>query len=127
MKKLIAVIPLLLLLLLLSGCNDSFSAIDRNEVEKIIIWFNVQSKRELSEDEIIQIIDLYNASEYGGKATGEGGTPDFGLRIILNNNNEIRVNDFNSKVEVMVQNKTFYLESESLYNTIKDIASGLQE
>ena len=112
----------MLILLFFSGCDNSFSMIDYSDVEKIIIRTH-QSEREASEDEASSIIELYNASKYGGKATGEGGTPDFGARIVLKNGNEIRVNDFYGKVEVFAPNKAFYLESQELYEMIKEAAS----
>ena len=78
MKK--NVIILLAMVLSFTGCSHSFSSIEPNEVEKIIIWTH-QSERELSKDNCVKIINQYNESVYGGEATGEGGTPDFGIII----------------------------------------------
>ena len=120
MKKLI--IFLASALLLFSGCISSFSIIDNTEVKKVIFWTH-QSEREATADEMANILELYNTSKYGGKATGEGGTPDFGAKIILENDDEIYVNDFYGKVEVLTKNRTFYLESQNLYETLKKAVS----
>lgn len=111
-----------LVLFLFSECKSSFSAIERNDVEKIIIWTH-ESEREASANEISSILKFYNAADYDGKVTGEGGTPDFGLRIVLKNKDEILVNDFHGKVEVSVGNQAFYLKSQDLYATIEEAAS----
>lgn len=113
---------LILALFLFSGCSSSFSAMDNTEVKKVIFWTR-QSEREATADEMASILELYNTSKYGGKATGEGGTPDFGARIILENDDEIIVNDFYGKVEVLTKNKAFYLETQKLYETLKKAAS----
>ena len=120
MKKLI--ICLASALLLFSGCSSSFSIIDNTEVKKVIFWTH-QSEREATADEMTNILELYNTSKYGGKATGEGGTPDFGAKIILENDDEIYVNDFYGKVEVLTKNRTFYLESQNLYEALKKAVS----
>lgn len=120
MKEII--IFLAMAVFLFSGCSRSFSAIDDTEIEKMVIWTH-QSEREASADEMANIIEQYNTSKYDGKATGEGGTPDFGVKIILKNGDEICVNDFYGKVEVFTKKHSFYLESEFLYETLKKAAS----
>jgi hypothetical protein len=119
MKK--NVIILLAMVLSFTGCSHSFSSIEPNEVEKIIIWTH-QSERELSKDNCVKIINQYNESVYGGEATGEGGTPDFGIIIFNQNSQVISVNDFHGKLEVLTQNSTFYLENEDLYSLIKALS-----
>lgn len=116
MKKLFIFITLMVFLF--SGCNNSFFKIDNTEVEKIIIWTH-SSERELTANETANIIELYNTSTYDGKATGGGGTPDFGVRIILKNNDIITVNDFGGNFEVFMKNRAFYLENEVLYELLK--------
>lgn len=109
------------ILLLFSGCGYSFSAIDSADVEKMIVWTH-ESRRELSEEEISGLMAQYNASSYGGKATGEGGTPDFGIKIVLRNGKELFVNDFYGKVEVIGDDRSFYLENPDLYKRMKEAA-----
>ena len=73
---------------------------------------------------MLKIIEEYNKSKYGRRATGEGGTPDFGLIIFFKNGQKTLVNDFYGKVEVSHNKKSFYLENENLYHLIKEL-SGL--
>ncbi len=116
MKK--SIILMFSLLILLTGCN-SYSTISLTDVESATIWTH-ESQRNLTENEIFEFLEQYNSSEYGGKATGEGGTPDFGISITLNDDNEILVNDFYGKVEVIyADKKAFYLKNEELYELIK--------
>lgn len=123
MKKSITL--MFLLLILLTACN-SYSTISLTDVESVTVWIH-ESQRNLTEDEISEFLEQYNSSEYGGKATGEGGTPDFGISIILNDGNEILVNDFYGKVEVYADKKSFYLENEELYELIKRISGFSKE
>lgn len=117
MKKII--IFLAVTLFLFCGCSGSLSVIDIADVDKVEIW-TPQSRREATAEEVANLIELYNASQYGGKATGEGGTPDFGATILLKNGNEIAVNDFASgKMEVFSTVETFYLESQDFYEALK--------
>lgn len=117
MKKLLV----LMAFILLTGCSNSFSAIHRDAVENIVVWTH-ESERKLTEAEALKAIEQYNMSEYGGRATGEGGTPDFGLIISLASGEIINVNDFYGKVEVFTQDKSFYLENENLYNFVKELS-----
>ena len=119
MKKISCLLALIFLLL--SGCSNSFSVIGYDDVEKIIVWTH-QSERKASEDESSSILEQYNASKYSGSSNGEGGTPEFGVRIYLKNGDEINVNDFSGKVEVITKSKSFYLENQSLYETLKEAA-----
>ena len=113
-----SIILMFSLLILLTGCN-SYSTISLNDVESATIWTH-ESQRNLTESEIFEFLEQYNSSEYSGKATGEGGTPDFGISMTLNDGNEILVNDFYGKVEVVyADKKAFYLKNEELYELIK--------
>ena len=113
------------LLILLTGCN-SYSTISLTDVESATVWTH-ESQRNLTEDEISEFLEQYNSSKYGGKSTGEGGTPDFGISITLNDGNEILVNDFYGKAEVYADKKSFYLENEELYELIKRISGFSKE
>jgi hypothetical protein len=104
-------------LILLIGCNP-YSEITQDDVETAMIWTH-ELQRDMTDDEISQFLKQYNSSEYGGKSTGEGGTPDFGVSITLTDGKEIWVNDFYGKVEVMANKKNFYLENEELYELVK--------
>lgn len=97
-------------------------SMDINRVDKIILWTH-ESERQLTAEETSDIISQYNASEYGGKATGEGGTPDFGLRIFTQDGEAVRMNDFYGKFEVFTEEGTFYLLNEQLYQFIKNLAA----
>lgn len=55
------IIFLTLLFLLLTACEESSFTIDYNSVEKAIIWTH-QSKNQLTEDEVLKIIEEYNKS-----------------------------------------------------------------
>ncbi len=113
-------------LILLTGCNP-YKTLTPEDVESVMIWTH-ESQRDMTENEISEFLQKYNSSEYGGKATGEGGTPDFGIFILLNDGKEIRVNDFYGKVEVYADNKSFYLENAKLYELLKRISgSSLDE
>ena len=96
-------------------------SMDINRVDKIILWTH-ESERQLTAEETSDIISQYNASEYGGKATGEGGTPDFGLRIFTQDGEAVRMNDFYGKFEVFTEEGTFYLLNEQLYQFIKNLS-----
>jgi hypothetical protein len=115
---------LVLLCLLLTACKGPSFTIDYDNVEKAVVWSH-QSEYQLTEDETSKVIEEYNKSKYGGRATGEGGTPDFGLSIFFEDGQEAWVNDFSSGVmEVYHNKKVFYLENENLYYLIKKL-SGL--
>jgi len=62
-------------------------------VKKAVVWTH-QPENQLTEDEVLKIIEEYNKSKYGRRATGEGGTPDFGLIIFFKNGQKTLVNDF---------------------------------
>ncbi len=109
-----------LALILLTGC-DPYSALTPDDVESAMIWTH-ESQRDMTEDEISKVLEKYNSSEYGGKATGEGGTPDFGISMQLSDGKEIWINDFYGKVEVYAGKKSFYLENTELYELIKRIS-----
>lgn len=123
MKK--SIILMFSLLILLTGCN-SYSTISLNDIESAMIWTN-ESQRDMTEDEVSKVLEQYNSSEYSGKATGEGGTPDFGISISLNDGKEIFINDFYGKVEVYADKKSFYLKNEELYELIKRISGFSKE
>ncbi len=98
MKKFKAVIVVSLIIvlgtLLLTGCKK-VEPLDTDEIEKIVAWTQTD-EYELRQDEIERIVELYNLSKHGGEPTGEGGTPQFGIRIYLNNGKVINVNDFSA-------------------------------
>ncbi|MBR2338567.1 MAG: hypothetical protein IKA63_03785 [Clostridia bacterium] len=117
-------------LLLLGGglffvlSSPQFQAVDTDQVASVTVW-NHENDRQLSAEEVTAVIEAYNAAIYGGKATGEGGTPDFGARILLKNGYTILVNDFSGKSEVFTNDlfgRGFYLESAELYGVVEELA-----
>lgn len=120
MRKRIAALCTVILCVVLSSCSGLFyEQIDADRVERIIVC-NPAAECEIDADDAGKFIQLYNASAYGGKATGEGGTPDFQVSVYLDNGNPIRVNDFGAlgkDLEVSSGSADwFYLNSEDLYS-----------
>lgn len=125
-------LSLVVVMLLLLGAGlffalsaPRFQAVDAARVESVTVW-NHETDRQLSAEETATVMQVYNGATYGGKATGEGGTPDFGARILLKNGQTILVNDFSGKVEVFTNDlfgRGFYLESATLYSIIEELAN----
>ena len=106
----------------LSGCAPKIPKLSGQDMKNVEIWTHTNS-RELTEDEILNFIQLYNASSYGAKLTGEGGTPDFGLRFTLvGNETQIILNDFYGKLEPAGIGVGRYIESAELYEFIGNLA-----
>lgn len=82
MKKLLALLCITVLCFSFSACGKSLDLIDVAQGEKVILWSH-NGKYELTEEESKRLIELYNDSNYEGRANGEGGTPDFGVSIYL--------------------------------------------
>ena len=120
MKRII-LIPLSLLLCFLVGCNGRYQTVSIEDVESVSVWTH-SGRYELTEDEATKFIELYNNSEYKGKATGEGGTPEFGVIISLKNGKEMHVQEFCGKhadFEAFGNAKnSFYLDNQEILSYI---------
>jgi len=126
MKRMIAcALGLALLLAALAGCGSSFSQLGATRIEGVTIWTHAASW-ELREDELFEFVRLYNVSSYGGKATGNGGTPDFGISFqFVDSDKHFGINEFGKKFEVYADGSSFYLESTELYEFVKGLATEL--
>ena len=99
----------------LSSCKSSFSLLAAENIKDVSIWTQTASKN-LDEEQIFEFVRLYNLSSYGGKATGEGGTPNWGIAFkFADSDKSASVNDFNGKLEVVRNGGSFYLENKDLY------------
>lgn len=126
MKRFFILLYSILLCFSFSACSKNLNTINISQVEKIILWTH-KNKYELTAEDSERLIELYNASRYAGKATGEGGTPDFGVTIYFYNQTQLSVNEFaggiadGSLFEVFSSspfNSAFYLNSSELYSFI---------
>ena len=134
MRVKVGILIFIAIFVLLSGCSgNGFQEIRKGDITDISVWSDhadgsgESSHRLLTSDEISEFVSLYNASEYNGKATGEGGTPGFGANIILKNS-ELIVNEFNGKSDFEVfylNGKALYINNSELYDYLKNIASNI--
>lgn len=93
MKKGMILFCAFLVMACLAGCQKSVPPISEQDVESITIWFHF-GERPLNEEEIDTFVRLYSNSAHNGKTTGEGGTPDYGVRVQLTDGTELRMNQF---------------------------------
>ncbi len=119
--KRIVLIAFCLLLCFLVGCNGHYKTVDIEEVASAKVWTH-NGSYELNAEELTELIKLYNSSEYKGEATGEGGTPAFGVSVEYGNGKELVVNEYGWKsiqFEVFENSsKGFYLNNEELLSFI---------
>lgn len=115
---------------LFTACNK-IEIIEENQVEEIVARvINSKEEYKLSSDEAKKFIGLFNAASYEGKSTGEGGTPQFGIRVYFSDGAYLQVNDFDGlrKFEVYagkaneVQSRCYYVSSEELYAFAAELA-----
>ena len=120
----IVLIMLCFLLCFLVGCNGRYKTIDEEKIVSAEVWTH-NGNYELNDDELTEVIKLYNASEYQGKATGEGGTPEFGVIISFENGDWLYVNEFCGKsgdFEAFYKaTKAFYLDNEELLSYVREL------
>ncbi len=125
MKKIISMLIPLILLLSLSACSSSFKHIEIDEVESITAWIledgGTHKSHELTQEEIKTFLELYNASTYVGKATGEGCTPQFGAAIELKSNRSMYVNEFCGKI-ADIEAGSSYINNQELLKFIQEYA-----
>ena len=115
---------------LFAACNK-MDSIEENQVDKIAAWvIDSEKEYELSADEAKKFIELFNTASYEGKSTGEGGTPQFGIRVYFSDGAYLYVNDFCglAKFEVYSckangsQSRCYYVSSEELFAFAAEMA-----
>ena len=130
MKKIISMLISLILLLSLSACSSSFKHFEIDDVESIGVWIyeddGTHKSRELTQDEVIAFLELYNSSTYVSKATGEGCTPRSGASIDLNNGRSMFVNEFCGEADIEMEgyysNRAIYINNHELLKFIQEHA-----
>ena len=82
----------------LTACagDEEHLEITVDEVQKIRFSSQKSEDKELTSDEIEAFVELYNKSEYDGEATGEGGTPYYGVTVYYKDGSSLQINDFHS-------------------------------
>lgn len=135
-KKTTSVFSIFLIIILcislLASCGE-IEKLDQSSIEEIEIWTESSKASELTEEQKAEFIKLYNAAEYDGKANGQGGTPQFGIYIDLNDGTKLSVNDFFTKLEVTVRNKKgkikawYYINSKELYTFMSELANEIKQ
>ena len=123
MRKFCSLLMVFIISSSLTSCKSNFSKLNTEDIKDIKIWTHAGS-RDLTESEISEFVRLYNASAYGGKATGEGGTPDFGISFkLIRYDKNLTVNDFNKKDKLeIVGNGQFYIINKELYEFIEKLS-----
>lgn len=117
---------------LFTACQK-IERIEASQVERIVIWAQNTEEYELNAEDAARFIELYNASKYKGKGTGEGGTAEFGICVYFRDGTCLRANDFFGKLEVSIHNvdgKTrdwYYISSEELYTFVSELADSIKE
>ena len=110
--------------------TNRIEKIKDNQVEKIIIWSDTKGEYEFNSDETAEFINLYNSSKYKGKATGEGGTPEFGIRVVLRDGGRFNITNVccsDEEFELSIRNSDgekenwYYFKNQSLYDFALDL------
>ena len=78
---------------LFTACQK-INRIEMSQVEKIVVWAENTEEYEVTAADSARFVELYNSSKYEGKGTGEGGTPEFGIRVYFHTGEYLCVNDF---------------------------------
>lgn len=85
--------------------------IDLEEVDYIVAHTHT-TRAILDAEDQVRFVELYNMGTIGGRATGEGGTPDYGFGIHLNDGTDVFVNPFNKQHDFEVG--AYYIENDAL-------------
>ena len=129
-KWLVLVLCAVLLAALFFVRQRNIYQIDPSRVDRIT-FEDRPITRELTAEETEKFIILFNSAAYAGKATGDGGTPDYNFTVYFKDGSYMWVNDFNSMrkdFEVSVYNPLkikiawYYLDSQSLLNFMHKLA-----
>ena len=72
MKKLYVIGLILTVLILLTGCGkaNAFEPLDGANIKSAVMYTQGNGSRELSKEEIMEFVRLYNSAEYAGEKTG---------------------------------------------------------
>lgn len=114
---------------LFTACNK-IDKIEETQVDKVVVWSFGNETRKMNLDDTARFIELYNSSEYAGKGTGEGGTPEFGIHVYFSNGTRLDLNDFNGlgkDFEVSIRNAGgnrtawYYINSEELRTFVSEL------
>lgn len=124
-----ALFIVILCLPLLTACNK-MERIEENQIERIVVWVHGRKEYEMTSDDAKIFIELYNSSKYGGAGTGEGCTPEFGIRVYFRDGTYLLVNDFCGfrKFEVSLRNADgiqqacYYISSEAFSEFALELA-----
>ena len=116
---------------LFAACQK-IERIEENQVEKIVVWVYDYGEKEyeMTSDDTKKFIELYNSSKYGGEGTGEGCTPEFGIRVYFRDGTYLLVSDFCGfrKFEVSLRNADgvqqawYYISSEEFSEFALELA-----
>lgn len=120
MRKLMTVCLAILILFSVVGCARH-RHVDIEQVDYVEVWSQPHSSQGhmLNEEDRARFVELYNGAESGGEPTGEGGTPDYGFRIVMKNGTIIRINEFCGKHDF---ESDVYLNSEELAVFAEELA-----
>lgn len=105
MKKWMALVLFVVLVLLSVGCTakDDSTSISSAQVESISVWAGYSGdEKQLTKQETKTFIQLYNQSQHMGKANGNGGTPEWGVRVSFKNGDVLCINEFNGREDFEV-------------------------
>ena len=132
-SKIVLLISLLCIVIacvLLFVYSEYHTRIDVNQVEKIVVWdYTHDNSIEIDATDTKRFLELYNSSKYGGKATGEGGTPEFGIVVHYTNGKSLYISDFHCMghdFEVFLygrngKGQAYYVDSEELYEFVLEL------
>lgn len=126
----ISILCVLVACVLVLVCEDNPAQIDVNQVETIAVWDYIQDNCiEIDAADTERFLKLYNSSKYGGKATGEGGTPEFGAIVHYADGKSLYVSDFHClghDFEVYLygrngKGQAYFVDSEELYEYVLEL------
>ncbi len=118
MKKLWIGVLTLCLCCALSGCRHWHRSLETENIVSATVHTHT-AEGALNKEEVARFVELYNAAAYDGKATGEGCTPEFGVRIALKDGESIYINEFCGRHDLEVGR--FYLESDELFEYMQSL------
>ncbi len=131
MKRIAALLLTLAFLISLTACggDKKYLEISVDEVQKITFSSQTSEDKELTSDEIEAFVKLYNKSEYDGGATGEGGTPYYGVTVYYKDGSRLQINDFHDighDFEVAFRNADGKKDINSFYVNNQDLTDYLE-
>ena len=141
-KRTVAIISSIVLVILLSLCtflvikHMNRHKIDSDRVEKITFWSYSFDEQEMNAHDTETFIKLYNKAKYGGEATGEGGTPEYGVNVYFIDGTRLIIYPFGSvrhDFEVALydanepENDWYYVDSQDLYQFVSEIITNANQ